>query len=110
MKWPFRLLVFAGIGQRAAAGGGLEEGTDVIQGLSAVGTEEAVISDFDETLGQHVLEESSDEFFCRKSHRFPLSAAAGSEAEGHLSIFELFDAVVGDGDSPDVRGQVFDDL
>ena len=42
-----------------------------------------------------------------QSGGLPLIGVAVFKAEGHLVVFELFDAVVGNRDPVDVRGQVF---
>ncbi len=48
-----------------------------------------------------------DKIKCRQSGWLPLIGVAVFKAEGDISVFELFDAVVGDSDSVDIGRQVF---
>ena len=54
-----------------------------------------------------MLQEPVDKFKRRHSGCFPLIGVAVFKAEAHLIVFELFYAVVGDGNSVDIRRQVF---
>ena len=53
-----------------------------------------------------MLQESMDKIKCRQRGCFPLISVAVFKPEAHLPVFELFDAVVGDSDSVDIRRQV----
>ena len=48
-----------------------------------------------------------DKFGCRHSGGLPLIGVAVFKTEAHLPVFKLFDAVVVDSDSVDIRRQVF---
>jgi hypothetical protein len=75
-----------------------------------VGAQEARVSDVDEALGESRLEESSDARFGGKRQGVPLSSSAVLVVEGYVSVFEHFNAAVGHGDPPDVRGEVLEDF
>ena len=77
------------------------------QQVSFIGGHKSIIADFDEAFWQYMLQEAVDEIKGGQGCCFPLVGVAVFKAEGDLIIFELFDAVVGDSDSVDIRGQVF---
>ena len=54
-----------------------------------------------------MLQEAMDKIKCRQSDCLPLISVAVFKPEADLPVFELFDAVVGDSDSVDIRRQVF---
>jgi len=54
-----------------------------------------------------MLQESMDKFKCRQGSGFPLIGVAIFVMEGHLIVFNLLDAVVGDCDPVYIRRQVF---
>ena len=66
-----------------------------------------VIADFDEIFRQYMLQEPMDKIKYGKSVGLPLIGVTVFKAEGHLLVFEFFDAVVCNSDPVDVRGQVF---
>ena len=53
-----------------------------------------------------MLQEAMDKIKCRQSDCLPLISVAVFKPEADLPVFELFDAVVGDSDSVDIRRQV----
>lgn len=57
-----------------------------------------------------MLEEPADELFGGKGHAFPLSGITLLIPECDLSIFQLLDTVVCEGDPIDVWRQVFNDF
>ena len=73
-------------------------------------TQEAVVSDLGEALGQDMLEEASDELMGWKRAALPLVASAILEAEGDVPIFELLNAIVRDSNTPDVGSEIGDHL
>ena len=54
-----------------------------------------------------MLQEAVDKIKYRQSGCLPLISVAVFKPEAHLPVFKLFDAVVGDSDSVDIRRQVF---
>jgi len=69
-------------------------------------TEEAIISDLDEPFGQHMLQETADEFFGRYDADLGFPGFGGSVAKGHVRIRHLDDAIVADGDAENVGSQI----
>jgi hypothetical protein len=70
--------------------------------------EQSVITDFDKILGQDVLEETTNKLLSRESREFDLIGSRILEGESDLTVGEREDAVVGDGDAKDVRGEIFE--
>ena len=56
-------------------------------------TEEAVISDFDESVWQHVLEKATDELFGLKRHPVPLALVILVE-ESRVPVLKSLDAAI----------------
>jgi len=54
-----------------------------------------------------VLQEAVNKFKCWHSGCFPLVGVPVFKAEAHLTVFKLFDAVVGDGNPVDIGCKVF---
>ena len=77
--------------------------------LTMGGTEEAIVTDLDETLGQDMLhaKRAVDEFLGRQCAE-PGLAGVGLVAEGDLIIFHLDDAAVAEGNAKDVGGEIFE--
>jgi hypothetical protein len=74
-------------------------------------TEDAVVPDLDEAVGEHVKQESSDELACLQGHEPDLiMSGAVTPAEYHLMALESDQAIVGNGDSMYVSGQILDDI
>lgn len=72
--------------------------------------QEAIVSDLDKALGQHILEEAADARFGGKRPVFPCLASALLEAARDMPVFELFKAVIGKSHPADVGCEVDDDL
>ena len=68
---------------------------------------QSIIADLHEPLGQHMLQEPMHEVEDRQRFRLPPIGTAVFEPVGYLSVFERFDAIVGDGRPVDIRSQVF---
>jgi hypothetical protein len=54
-----------------------------------------------------MLQEAMDKIKCRQRGCLPLISVAVFKPEADLPVFELYDTVVGDSDSVDIRRQVF---
>ena len=68
----------------------------------------AEIADFVQAFGQDVKQKSSQEFRCLQSLSAQLAPLLMVfEAEGHLTVLQSNQAVVGDGDAVSVARQVF---
>ena len=77
------------------------------QQIFSVGCHKSIIADFDESFWQDMLQEAVDKIKSRQGCCFPLIGGAVFKPEADLVVFELFDAVIGDSRSVDIRGQVF---
>lgn len=80
---------------------------DSEQPISQARAEKAVVADFDQAFGQDVLEETVDELFGREGASLELAGIGKAVAESDLAMCQLEDAIVADGDTEDVWGQVF---
>src|SRR6266571_447579 len=92
------------------AGGRGQAMSDVRERCATAGAQEAVVSDCGETLGEHMLEEASEERFGGKRSALPLMAGAILESESDVAVLKFFDTVVGDGKTPDGGGKGGDPL
>lgn len=72
------------------------------------GSEQAIVTDFDETFGQDVLKEAADKLFGRYGRESGLIGGRILVGESDLAIFEGEDAAIADGDAKDVRSEVFE--
>ena len=87
--WLLTCLVLAALPSMVVARAGLQKRPDLIERLAAVRAQEAIVSDLDKALGQHVLEEAADELFGGKCPVFPHVAPAFLEPAGDLPVFQL---------------------
>ena len=78
--------------------------------LSARGAPDSVVSDFDTSARQDVLEEPPEEFVGWKCDVADLLGAVVAVAETDLAVVDGFQTAVGDGDSEDVAGEIVQDL
>ena len=67
---------------------------------------QAEVADLVETLGQHVLEETTDELVASDAARAPAGRFALRASEGHGILIEREDARVSDGDAEDIAGEI----
>src|ERR1700677_3639873 len=75
--------------------------------LSVAIAEEAVVADTVEAVGQYVEQKAANELIGRQGHSFLLVVIAiVLVAELHLTIFNIQQAVVGDGDAVSVASHV----
>jgi hypothetical protein len=79
----------------------------LIEQMTVGGREQAIVTDFDEMVGQDVLEETTDKLFGRDGREFDLLGGRILVRESDLTILELENAAIADGDAKDVRGQIF---
>jgi hypothetical protein len=74
-------------------------------------TEEAVVPNPDEALGEDVEEEASNELFGGKSHRsLAVAVAVVAPEEGDVSILHLEEPMVGDGDAMGIAAEIIEGL
>ena len=92
------------------AWGGRQECPTLRQRWATARTQDTVVADFGEPLRQHVLQEAADELFNGQRPVCPCVARALLDAEGHLPICALCQAVIGDGDPVEVGGEVGEDF
>jgi len=85
-----------------------DQATNTIERDRTVGVHETVVTDFHEACGQHVLQESADEFHdfeSKDSWTFAVRLAVANE---HHAVLDVDDARVGDRDFEDIGSQVFE--
>jgi len=85
-----------------------DQATNPIESNLAVGIHKAVVANFHETSGQHMLQETADEFHDIKSQDSGALAVRLAIANEHRTILEVDDARVGDRDFEDVGSEVFE--
>ncbi len=73
-------------------------------------TPQAIVADFVEPLGQHMLEKGTDELVGGQSHGPPALVLGVLIAEAHLALLDREEAVVGQCDAMDIPAQVVQDL
>ena len=74
--------------------------------VTLTGSKKSIVSDFDKTYGNDVLQKASDKLHSRNRLGFPQVGVAVFNAEKDVSVFEFFDAIVGDGHPIKIRSQV----
>ena len=74
--------------------------------MTRAGTEEAIVPDLDESLGQNMLQETTNELLSGEGAEPGLICAGFGVAEGDLPISQLEDTLVTDGHSEDVGSQI----
>lgn len=105
-----RGLVFLVVRCQEVTGGSGQQMPDVREDVATGRAQEAGVSDCEEALGQDMLEEASDACLCGERPVLPRVAPTRFEAEGDVSVCELFHAVVGHGNASDGGGEGGDDL
>jgi hypothetical protein len=75
---------------------------------SVAASEQAIITNLDESFRQDVLEETADEFFSGDGGELELLGCGIFVLEGDFAIFEIEDTVIADGDAKDVRSEVLE--
>src|SRR5882724_6362923 len=74
------------------------------------GTEQAIVTDLDEPKGEHVLEEATDELLGTDGAMLELVSGRLFVRESDLTIMQLAEAVVAEGHTKDVRGEIVEGL
>jgi hypothetical protein len=72
--------------------------------MTLSGAEQAIVTDLNEAWREHVLEEAADEFCGGDGAELELVSGRFFVRESDSAIMELAQAVVGDSDAKDVRG------
>ena len=80
----------------------------MLEQLTITGTEQTVITDFDEAWWEDVLEEAADELWRGDGARLELVGSRFLVIESDVAIFETDQAMIGDGHAKDVRSKVFE--
>lgn len=74
--------------------------------MAVVRTEQAVVPDLDEAVGQDVLEKPTNKLLCgERAEPGPISSRV-LELEGDDAVLEAENAAVADGNAKDVRGEI----
>ena len=81
---------------------------DSFKQLPVFGMQEAIVADFDEGVGQDMLEEAGEEDQRRQRESFEMACFAVPELETDAAVFEAEEAAVGEGDAVEVRGEVLE--
>jgi len=76
------------------------------QASSPCGAEEPIVTNLDEAFRQDVLQKAVNELFCRQGTTFFCAGLSGAVAKRDAVIFQLEEAVVANGNSENVRGQI----
>ena len=71
---------------------------------------DSVVSDFDTSARQHVLEESPEEFMAGKRDVAGLAGAVIAVVETDLAVVDGLQTAVGDGDAEYVAAEIVEDL
>src|SRR5215203_5466587 len=74
------------------------------------GAEQAVVTNLHEAVGEHVLEEATDELFSRDGATLELVRGRLFVSESDLATVQLVQAIVTDSNAKDVRGEIFEGL
>jgi hypothetical protein len=72
--------------------------------------EQAIVTDFDEAVGEHVLEEATNELFGSDGATLKLVSGGLLVSESDLAMMEVAEAIVTEGDAKDVRGEILEGL
>jgi|SRR5215813_6420024 len=76
--------------------------------MSVRGSEQAVVTDFDEAFGQDVLKEAADKLLGGNGRESGPISGRILVGKSHLAILEGEDPAIADGDAKDVRSEVFE--
>jgi len=76
--------------------------------MSVRGSEQAVVTDFDEAFGQDFLKEAADKLLGGNGRESGLISGRILVGKSHLAILEGEDPAIADGDAKDVRSEVFE--
>src|SRR5215475_2415421 len=76
--------------------------------MSVRGSEQAVVTDFDEAFGQDVLKEAADKLLGGNGRESGPISGRILVGKSDLAILEGEDAAIADGDAKDVRSEVFE--
>ena len=60
--------------------------------------------------GQNMLQKAAQELHCRQTHGLPFTGGCILVTEGHMFVFQVYDAVIGDGDPVDIAAHVIQHL
>lgn len=74
------------------------------------GAEQAVVTDLDEPIGEHVLEEATDELFGGESATLELISGRFFVRESDRALLQLKDAVIAESHAKDVRSEILESL
>src|SRR6266540_365009 len=74
------------------------------------GAQQAIVTDFDEAVGEHVLEEATNELLGRHLTGLELISGRLFVSESDLAMMEVAEAVVTEGHAKDVRGEILEGL
>jgi hypothetical protein len=74
------------------------------------GAEQAVVTYLDEPVGEHMLEEATDELLSSDGATLELVRGRLFISESDLAIMQLAQAVVADSDAKDVGGEILEGL
>jgi hypothetical protein len=74
------------------------------------GAEQAIVTDLDESVGEHVLEEATDELFSGDGAMLKFVSGRLLVSKSDLAIMEAAEAVVTESHAKDVRGKILKSL
>ena len=76
--------------------------------MTMSGAKQAVVTDLDEAIGEDVLEEATDELLGGDGAALELVSGGVFVRESDLAMMQLAEAVVTEGDTKDVRGEILE--
>src|SRR5437762_6964585 len=74
------------------------------------GAEQTVVTDLDESLREHVLQEATNELFSGDGATLELVSGRFFVRESDRAVLQFKDAVIAEGDAKDVRGEILESL
>ena len=92
------------------AGRGEQSLSGLLKQLPIGGTEQTVVTDFDEAWGQDVLEEAANELFGGDGAVLNSIGGGLFIRESEVTVFELAETGVADRHAEDVRGEILEGL
>ena len=89
---------------------GIEQLSGPVEQMTVGRAEEAVISDFNESVRQDVLKKPTNKLFGREGTEFDLIGGRFLILESDVAILQLEDVLMADGHAKDIRGKISEGL
>lgn len=89
---------------------GIEQLSGPVEQMTVGRAEQAVISDFDESVRQDVLKKPTNKIFGGEGTEFELISGRFFVLKRDVAILQLEDVLIADGNSKDIRGKISEGL